>query len=152
MLVIVMGVTLALSLSGASGNPALEEKAREIENELIAPCCWTQPVSKHYSQAADEIRRGIRSMLAEGKTEQQILDFYVAEYGERILSSPRAVGFNSVVYVLPWVALVGGMVVVVLFLKRLRAPGPLPEPAKPAEPSVAGGYAERLERELRELE
>jgi cytochrome c-type biogenesis protein CcmH len=128
----------------------LEEQARVIEGKLIAPCCWTQPVSQHYSQAAEEIRQGIRQMLAAGKSEQQILDYYVGQYGERILASPRARGFNLLAYILPWVFLVAASAVVVLFLRRWTK-RPLAQTA-PDTPDFApeGSYMERVERELRE--
>lgn len=83
-----------LTLATSVWDQTLEEKARAIEGKLMAPCCWSQPVAQHYSQAAGEIRRGVREMLAAGKSEQKILEYYVANHGERILASPRARGFN----------------------------------------------------------
>ena len=94
----------ALVSFGAENNQDAE-KAREIEDDLIAPCCWSQPVSQHYSEAAEQIRREVRAMVAEGKSRNEILDYYVAKYGERILAAPRAKGFNSLAYILPWAAL-----------------------------------------------
>jgi len=125
-----------------------EEIARRIEGELMAPCCWAEPVSQHLSQIAEEMRREIRTMLAAGKSEQEILDIYVAKYGERILTTPPARGFNLLAYIMPWVLAVTGVVAVVVVLKRwltLR-------PAESITPAVDDGYADRIDRELRDLE
>ena len=84
----------------------------------MAPCCWAQQVSLHQSPAADEIKQNIRRLLAEGKTSEQILDSYVAEYGDRILSEPPARGFSRLIYVAPWVFLIGS-----IGLEVINAPG-----------------------------
>lgn len=87
-------------------------------------------------------------MLAAGKSEQEILDIYVAKYGERILTTPPARGFNLLAYIMPWVLAVTGVVAVVVVLKRwltLR-------PAESITPAVDDGYADRIDRELRDLE
>lgn len=150
--VLVLLMSGAVYAEGALTGEALDEKAREIDNMLMAPCCWTQPVSKHYSGVATEIRQGIRKMLAEGKTQQEILDFYVAKYGKRILSMPPAQGFDLMAYVSPvlFLALGGwGLVAVIRRLKRGRlAESPEAAPVS----AVKDEYAERLERELRERE
>jgi len=145
-------MALFFCLLGAPQDSALEGKAREIEGKLMAPCCWTQVVSQHYSGAADEIRRDVRRMLAAGMTEPQILDAYVEKYGERILASPRAVGFNATVYILPWVSLALGLAVVVLVLKKLRAAGSEGDYAERVSTPIDAKYAPRLEQELKDWE
>ena len=142
---------LILLVSGAAGAKDQEEEARALEGMLIAPCCWTQPVSKHYSGAADEIREGVRRMLAEGKSRQEILDFYVSKYGERILAMPPARGFNLMAYVLPGLFLVLGAWATRILLARWRRERPA-QPSRQPRPAAEGAYAERLERELRERE
>lgn len=146
------GILFAVLLAMPALAQSLEEQAKELEGKIIAPCCWSQPVSQHYSAAADEIRTAVRQMLAEGKTSQQILDHYVSVYGERILASPRAKGFNLLAYVLPYVSLGLGMIVVVLILRKLR--DRIPATAKPAASPQPPDprYSARLEKELREFE
>ena len=125
-----------------------ENVARCIEGELMAPCCWAEPVSQHLSPIAEEMRREIRALLAAGKSEQEILDIYVARYGERILTTPPARGFNLLVYILPWVIALAGMAGVVFVLRRWLAL----RPAASATPAADGRYADRINRELRDLD
>lgn len=147
--VLVLLMSGAVYAEGALTGEALDEKAREIDNMLMAPCCWTQPVSKHYSGAADEIREGVRRMLAEGKGRQEILDFYVSKYGERILAMPPARGFNLMAYVLPALFLILGAWATRILLARWRRERSA-QPSREPRPAAEGAYAERLERELRE--
>jgi cytochrome c-type biogenesis protein CcmH len=149
-----VGIILAVALADPpAGDPALELRARTLEEKIIAPCCWQQPVSQHYSEAATNIRRQIREMLSAGKSEEQILEYYVAEYGERILASPRARGFNILAYVLPWAALAAGMAVLVLALRRWLSRKVLPVPGEiPSSPGPAADYDARIEKELRQFD
>jgi len=145
--------SLALWLAVAAVDPqAMEQQAKSIETMLIAPCCWSQQVSVHSSPASDEIKTNIRKLLAEGKTQQQILDAYVAEYGDRILAEPPARGFSAALYVLPWVFLAGSIGLVVVVIRRMRTPGQ----AVAATPSRAApideAEDERIDDELRKLD
>ena len=126
----------------------IADKAREIENNLIAPCCWSQPVSEHYSEVAEQIRNEVRAMVAAGKSRDEIMDYYVSRYGERILATPRPKGFNALVYVLPWVALILGAWVVIALLKKLRSPAQAANPAPPPD----ARYASTIEKEIKDLE
>lgn len=132
-------------LAGSAQGMALEEKARELERELISPCCWRQSVSDHTSQAAEEVRREIRTLLQRGMTRQEVLDFYVEQYGKIILSKPTYEGFDLLVYVLPGVFLI----VLGVWLSHYLAQNRKPISAVQAAP-VEGIYTAALKRELRD--
>jgi len=140
-------------LQAAQAPQALEQQAKAIETMLIAPCCWSQQVSVHQSPASDEIKANIRKLLAEGKTQQQILDAAVAQYGDRILAEPPARGFSGLLYVLPWVFLAGSVGLVVFVVRRLRTPGPAQAAASGVNAApMNDDEAERLDDELRKLD
>lgn len=124
------------------------DQVREIQDNLIAPCCWSQPVSQHESEIAHQIRHEVSDMVAAGRSRDEILDHYVAKYGERILATPRARGFNVLAYVLPWIALLLGAWFLMALLKKLRTPSPIPAPASTPDPR----YNSVVEREIRDLE
>jgi cytochrome c-type biogenesis protein CcmH len=138
---------LALPSAGAQTTPA-SAKEREIEDLLIAPCCWTQPVSQHYSEVAETIRKEVHEMVLAGKSRDEILNYYVSRYGERILAAPRPRGFNALVYILPWLALILGASLLILLLKKLRSP--VPAPATSPLPDTR--YTSIIEKEMKELE
>jgi len=133
--------------AGAQSQPASEEE-RKIDDQLLAPCCWTQPVSQHYSDVAEKIRNEVHEMVAAGKSRDEILNHFVAQYGERILVTPRARGFNAMIYILPWAALILGGCLVVILLKKMRSPAPAPSPS----PLPDSRYTSAVEKEMKELD
>ncbi|MCX6552994.1 MAG: cytochrome c-type biogenesis protein CcmH [Acidobacteria bacterium] len=146
-------LTIALWLAIAAPDPqSLEREARQIETMLIAPCCWSQQVSVHSSPASDEIKTNIRKLLAAGRSRQQILDAYVSEYGDRILAEPPARGFSALLYIAPWIFLAGSVGLVVVVIRRLRAPGVEPAAAGTAAAPVNEAEADRIDEELRNLD
>jgi cytochrome c-type biogenesis protein CcmH/NrfF len=145
--------SLALWLAAAAADPqAIEQQAKKLETMIIAPCCWSQQVSVHSSPASDEIKTNIRKLLADGKTQQQILDAYVAEYGDRILAEPPARGFSAALYVLPWIFIAGSLGLVVVVIRRLRSPGRAMAAAGPRGAPIDEAEAERIDDELRKLD
>jgi cytochrome c-type biogenesis protein CcmH len=146
-------MTLGLWLAVAAADPqVLEREAKQLEAKLMAPCCWAQQVSLHQSPAADEIKQTIRKLLAEGKTSEQILDIYVAQYGDRILAEPPARGFSRLIYVAPWVFLVASVGLVIVVIRRLRAVSPAPARTERAAASPSEAEADRIDEELRNLD
>jgi len=143
---------VAFSLAALAAAQSAEETAHEIEAMLIAPCCWSQPVSQHYSEAADKIRREVRELLAAGKSKQQILDYYESVYGERILASPRPHGFNLLVYFVPPAILLIGATSLAIFLKKWTTRLPDEQEFNTASGPLDERYASRVESELRELQ
>ncbi len=144
---LVLVMLAAFPAFGAEASKAAKME-REIEDSLIAPCCWSQPVSQHYSEAADQIRKEVHEMVAAGKSRDDIINFYVAKYGERILAAPRAKGFNALAYILPFAALILGAWLLIVLVKKLRMPAPAPSPA----PIPDARYTAAVEKEIKDLE
>ena len=101
------------------------------------------------------IDRGWRKRLVkmvQPHPNQQVLDHYVAQYGERILASPRARGFNLLAYILPWFVFAAAGTLLVLLLRRWRRGGIEAKAEIRPAAAVIDPYAERIEKELREFE
>lgn len=153
-------MTRALALSAllvsllpgpASAQPsdaaAREIDARQIERDLIAPCCWRQQVAVHDSPIATEIKQDIRARLARGESRQGVLDAYVTQYGSAVLVEPPARGFTWTLYVLPPVVLLLSGVALVVLVRRFTAPGG--QAAAVAAPAGATtAYDRRLDDDL----
>lgn len=126
------------------------DEVNKIASKLMAPCCWSGTVDSHQSPAAEEIKVQIGAALQQGYTEKQILDSFVAAYGERILAKPKAVGFNLMAWILPALAIVFGGIAAWKFLRHSSQPPAKIKPSKPAPSDDP--YAQRLERELEEFD
>jgi cytochrome c-type biogenesis protein CcmH len=129
-----------------------ERLAKQIETELIAPCCWSQQVSQHESQAATEIRADIRQRLSTGQTHEKILDAYVAEYGGRILAVPPAKGFNYLLFTLPPLLFLATGVLVVLFVRRASRQEQVEATAMAPAGTDPDRFEQQLDDELRDLD
>jgi len=107
-----------LFLAALGESSPLEEAARRVERQLMAPCCFSQPVADHHSPVAEEMRRQIRTALAAGAREEEVLAAFARVYGDRILAEPPARGFDRLVHVVPLLALACGVVGLTVALRR----------------------------------
>lgn len=98
--------------------PAQEQVASEIEYLLRCPVCTGQSVAESNAEVSQQIKEKIREMLAEGKTKDEILNYYVNRYGEWILNKPPVHGAGLVAWILPVAVVVVGLGVLVAFLSR----------------------------------
>ena len=139
-----------------------DAEIQAIEQRLACNCgctldvftCRTTDFSCTYSPA---LHREVLALRDEGKTAQQILDAFVAKYGEKALMAPKPRGFNLAGYFLPGALIAGAGAGLLLFIGRrkaaiataegrpLRADVPVPVSASPEE-------LERLRRALNEIE
>ena len=61
----------------------------KLENSLLAPCCYSDPVASHRSEIALAMKAEIARLVAEGKSDREILDLYKGRYGLRVLVEPE---------------------------------------------------------------
>ena len=146
------GVTLLL-LAFPPGAPGAvpEEEVHHIAMQLRCPVCQNLSVADSPSEMAKEMRGLIRDRLERGETREEVMAYFVSKYGEWILLSPRPSGFNLIVWILPFAAVLAGAVGIFAVVRhwnvraRVRAAGmaaPSPDPA----------YLERVRRELEATE
>jgi cytochrome c-type biogenesis protein CcmH/NrfF len=131
-----------------------ELEARQLERQLVAPCCWRQQVAVHDSAIAREIRQDIRVRLARGETPQHVRDAYVRQYGVAILVEPPASGYGLPLYILPPVVLLltGALLVVVVRRFTRRSIAAVGEPPGAAVSPPAPDAARRLDDDLASLD
>ncbi len=99
---------------------ALEERAQKLDKMLIAPCCWAKTLDQEQSREAVEMKEEIRFKLAQGISEQEILDAFEGRFGERILAEPKQTGFNLTVWFFPFVILIVGGLILAKFLRSQK--------------------------------
>jgi len=100
-----------------------EEQARveRLQHKLLAPCCYTESIAEHRSEVALQMREEVRRMVQEGKSDQEILDYYKARYGMRVLAEPEGKLWWWM-NIIPAVALLAGLLLVIyLVLKWYRS-------------------------------
>ncbi len=86
-----------------------DDMVNAVAKQLYCPVCENIPLDVCGTQACAQWRELIRQKLQQGWTEQQIKDYFVQQYGERVLATPPPQGFNILVYVLPPLAILSGI-------------------------------------------
>lgn len=85
-----------------------DDQVNEIAGQLYCPVCENTPLDVCPTQACHQWRELIRLQLAEGKTEDEIKQYFVDNYGDRVLAEPPRTGLNWLVYILPPVVILFG--------------------------------------------
>jgi len=124
--------------------PAQMESYHRLTNQLIAPCCWREPIAIHRSPEAQQMSEEIASLLAEGRSEDQIRAMYVARYGARILTDPPGVA-GRWLYAAPVVLFFSLLLLAVRRLRSLVSQGQ--PPALPAAPEFMALVREETRNE-----
>jgi cytochrome c-type biogenesis protein CcmH len=154
-------LTLALTLvfAGLFSGAAFAQEPTPSDNEvnaiarqLYCPVCENTPLDVCPTEACRQWRELIRTQLAEGWTEDQIKQYFVENYGARVLAEPPRTGLNWLVYILPPVVILLGAVILFRALRAWTKPvaasaAPGESDAKPAV--VQDDYVARLEEELK---
>ena len=102
----------------AAPAPDLDDRTREIATELRCVVCQNLSVADSPSEMAQQMRAIVREQLEAGKTAEQIKEFFVSKYGEWVLLKPKATGFSALLWILPYVVLVIGVIAALWFVRR----------------------------------
>lgn len=107
--------------STGPADSVLEATTSMLASELRCPVCQGNSIQDSPSELAQEMRSVIRDQLRAGKTPDDVRAYFVDKYGEWILLAPKAQGFNLVVYLVPFLAIVLGGAVVLRTVRRSTA-------------------------------
>lgn len=149
-----MVVLIALATSTTAAQqpePNVDDQVMQISKGLYCPVCVGVPLDVCETQACVQWRALIREKLLAGESEEQIRQYFIAQYGERVLGAPPPEGFNLGAYILPALALLLGAIILFWTARGWlhRAPA---SNAPAAVPHVSSEYAERIARELKARE
>lgn len=131
-----------------TGEPT-DDEVNAIARQLFCPVCESTPLDVCPTQACAQWRATIKEKLAAGWSEQQIKDYFVEQYGERVLAQPSTRGWNILVWVLPPLALLVGGLFLAQYLRSARRPAAVEPPTRAEAGGPDGDYAARLEKELK---
>jgi cytochrome c-type biogenesis protein CcmH len=124
-------VLAVLLLAAAARAQSLDDRVYAISRQLMCPVCAGQTVAESDATVAREMRAIIRQKLVAGETPDQILRYFVTQFGDGVLAEPPRRGLSVILYLGPMLALAGGLVIAAVFIRRWTH-APSPEPARPA--------------------
>ena len=138
----------AASPALAQENVPTDDEVNAIARKLYCPVCESTPLDVCPTQACKEWRDLIRTMLIEGKTEDEILQHFVDQYGARVLAEPPKEGFFWLIYLLPPAVILIGVVVLFRSLKEWTKPKAA-APVQSAAQVQKAAYVSRSEEDVK---
>jgi len=120
-LLILAQPAVAIDSGRAFEDPELQERYEDIIAEVRCLKCQNQSIKDSNVFLAADLRREIRRLLSEGKTDDEVFDFLVERYGEFALYSPRKSGKTLILWLAPLVLLAGGALVGFRVIRRRMA-------------------------------
>ena len=126
MLRIVFLLGISLSAMAATDiyqfeTPEQEQRFRVLLDELRCPKCQNQSLADSDAGIAQDMRTRVEAMIKEGKSNDEIVDYFVARYGDFVSYRPPVTPTTSILWLAPLLLLGSGAVVIVLLLRRASA-------------------------------
>jgi cytochrome c-type biogenesis protein CcmH len=143
-----MALAMALAVSAApakdaaplADDPAVEARLVLISEELRCLVCQNESLSGSRADLALDLKREIRTLIKQGKSDQEIRDFMVSRYGDFVLYRPPVKPTTWLLWGGPFVLMLGGLVALIAFLRR-RKPADValtPDEQRKAEALIKG--------------
>ncbi len=153
-------VAVALGLLGAAllyqravaQNPTpTDDEVNRIAHQLYCPVCENTPLDVCPTEACRQWRDLIRQQLSQGWSEDQIKQYFVQQYGARVLATPPAAGINWLVYILPPIIILVGAFILFRAMRSWQQQSRARDSGSPSPASQppSDEYVARLEEELR---
>ncbi|MFL9710356.1 cytochrome c-type biogenesis protein CcmH [Methylobacillus sp. Pita1] len=103
-------------------NPQVEAQVSRLSEELRCLVCQNQTLADSDAPLAEDLRNEIREMAAKNMSDQQIVDYLVARYGDFIRYRPPFKPSTAVLWTGPFVLLAVGLLCIVLLVRRREVP------------------------------
>lgn len=127
-----------------------DDDVNRIARQMYCPVCENTPLDVCATQACAQWRGLIREKLAAGWTDEQIKQYFVEQYGARVLAVPPREGLNWLIYIVPPVLLVLGIYILYRTLTSMRKSAPANREAEALKAAPGDdGYLQRVEEELK---
>jgi cytochrome c-type biogenesis protein CcmH len=147
MIVTAQTVNVALA-QGNQPHVPTDDEVNVVARQLYCPVCENIPLDVCPTQACAQWRELIRDKLAQGWNEAQIKQYFVDQYGDRVLATPPAHGLNWLVYIIPPIAILAGIYILYRALQTWKRPAS--SGTLNTDPEIQDDeYVRRLEDELR---
>ena len=116
----ILSPAVALGPDEVLSDPALEARARSLSKELRCMVCQNQSIDDSDAPLARDLRILVRERLQAGESDQQVINFLVARYGEFVLLRPRFSWHTALLWLAPAAVLLIGACGVLVLARRYR--------------------------------
>ncbi|MZR64000.1 cytochrome c-type biogenesis protein [Alcanivorax sp. DP30] len=98
-----------------------EARFRVLTDELRCPKCQNQSIADSDADLARDMRDRVHNMILEGKSDAEIVDYFVSRFGDFVSYRPPVNVQTSVLWLIPLVMLLGGAALIIVLLRRASA-------------------------------
>jgi cytochrome c-type biogenesis protein CcmH len=119
-LLAVAGLALAREAAPRADDPAVEARLVAIADELRCLVCQNESLASSHAELAEDLRREVRGLIREGKSDTEIKRFLVDRYGDFVLYRPEVKPLTWALWFGPFALLVLALVVLVRYLRQRR--------------------------------
>lgn len=117
--------TLAVEPDEILSDAALEARARNISKQLRCLVCQNENIDSSHAELARDLRILVRERLVAGDTDDEVIQYIVARYGDFVLLKPPVKRDTALLWGAPFVLLIlGGLAVALVFRRQMKAPAP----------------------------
>ena len=120
-LLAVAGAASAIDTEKPLPDPVLQARYESINRELRCLVCQNETIADSNATLARDLRREVRKMIEDGKSDDEIREFMIARYGDFVLYKPRMTPVNYLLWAAPVLLLMGGLYGVVRVVRRRAA-------------------------------
>jgi len=99
-------------------DPAAEARLKHLAVELRCLVCQNQTLADSNAPLAEDLRREVREMIAKNMSDQEIIEFLTARYGDFVLYRPPLKATTTLLWVGPFVLVIIGATVLIITLRR----------------------------------
>ena len=144
----IVGVAFAQNGTPPAPKSVTPDDVNRIAKQLYCPVCENEPLDVCQTSACQQWRAQIYQLLTEGKTDQEIIQYFLDRYGLKVSGAPGVSSETIWLYLLPIIGAIGGAIYVFFLMRRMRARGAVESTPPPA---IEGGddYIQRVERDLK---
>jgi len=101
-----------------AADPVAEKRLQALSKELRCLVCQNETIADSNAELAVDLRREIRGMISDGRSDGEIIDFMVARYGDFVLYRPPVKGLTLLLWGGPVALLLLGLFLLVSYLRR----------------------------------
>ncbi len=101
-----------------AADPGAEKRLQHLSEELRCLVCQNQTIADSNAELAQDLRREIRGMIGDGKSDKEIIDFMVVRYGDFVLYRPPGKGITLLLWGGPLALMLLGIVALIRHLRR----------------------------------
>ncbi len=128
MWLVAAGAAYAAEAQPLAQNPVVEKRLNAISENLRCLVCQNESLAGSRAELAEDLRREVRHLIEAGKSDKEIIDFLVSRYGDYVLYDPPFKSTTLFLWVGPFVLLAGGLIGLIVFLRRRSRRGLVDEP------------------------